>query len=529
MVFRRELEHLQLARAIALNVDNPSRAELIRIYDDNLQNDAHLKNVWRKRILNVTNKNFVILDQNGEVSEEFTSVFRRRWFRDFVTYSMESLGYGYSLIGFDDGNDDTIFVVHCFPRENVSPDYMSIFIDETNTSRGAQQLDLSEMSDLFVFVAPAINDLGLFNTSAPMTILKRHSWANWDEFEEIFGVPMRIAKTDTRDPRQTKEIANWLDSMGTAWLDSMGTAPYAIFPPESEIEIKESSSRDAYNVFLQKIEAVNKEVSKLFLGQTMTTDDGSSLSQAAVHSATEAAIVADDLSYITTVVNDQLFALVRDRGVAIPDGYRFEFLDAKMSPSERLEKIDGRLLSSGVALSREYLEKTYGVEIDEAPELGAGIVASLKKKSLNLVRKHYDDNSFGCCPSFLAQFTPAVNDSIISQIIAAIHAGGLQNVPDSLIQQLANSYAEVLTVAISDGYEVEVPDETDINTVNSLNQNINSFATAKARSEVETIASLVVDDFDEFETAALQVHELYNGSFLQSEFNTTLNASQTLL
>ena len=67
----------------------------------------------------------------------------------------------------------------------------------------------------------------------------------------------------------------------------MGTSAYAVLPIAADLEIIESKTTDAHEVFERKIERINSELSKLYLGQTMTTDDGSSLSQSQTHAATE--------------------------------------------------------------------------------------------------------------------------------------------------------------------------------------------------------------------------------------------------
>ena len=59
---------------------------------------------------------------------------------------------------------------------------------------------------------------GLLEKIAPLAVLKRHSWANWDEFEQIFGLPIRIARVPNLEDRDTQKIAQWLEEMGTACL-----------------------------------------------------------------------------------------------------------------------------------------------------------------------------------------------------------------------------------------------------------------------------------------------------------------------
>ena len=50
----------------------------------------------------------------------------------------------------------------------------------------------------------------------------------------------------------------------------MGKKSYAIFDKQTDVEIKENSKTDSFNVFDKKIERINKEISKGVVGQTMT-------------------------------------------------------------------------------------------------------------------------------------------------------------------------------------------------------------------------------------------------------------------
>ena len=66
-----------------------------------------------------------------------------------------------------------------------------------------------------------------------------------------------------------------------AALEKMGAAQYIVTSDGTEIEIKESSRGDAYNVYDRRVDRCNSELSKVVLNQTMTIDDGSDMSDVA--------------------------------------------------------------------------------------------------------------------------------------------------------------------------------------------------------------------------------------------------------
>jgi hypothetical protein len=514
--FRRELEHLKRARAAAEDPYYATRFFLMDVYEDNLENDAHVKAVFRKRIMNVTSQRYKITDASGEMNEEITNLFRERWFMEFLTLAMQATGFGFSLVGFD--FSDGIRVI-CVPRRNVLPERGMIVMDASSREMDGVSFVDGDLANETILVCEDVHDLGLFNTSSPLSILKRHSFANWDAFEEIFGIPMRIMRTDSTNQRALKEKEKW--------LADMGTAAYAIFGHDDEIEIKESGSRDAYNVFNEKRKATNEEVSKLFLGQTMTTDNGSSNSQASIHADVEQQITSADMQRIAFLVNDELLPLLRENGIAIPDGDRFEWdTERGLDAVDRIA-IDGVLLSNGIQLSREYLEKTYGVEVES---LGLQFAAVAKKKRLtDSLHEQYAGLGFTAAEN---DFEEPDNTSVILDIIQHIWRtdGDLEQIPEEALEALAVTYTSSMVDGVLIGYGGGDMDTIDEATIKALSENVSVFSRVKAGSEYVDLTSLLLTDnelntFSAFRKSALELHDIYNIDWLSAEYDTAINGA----
>lgn len=238
------------------------------------------------------------------------------------------------------------------PRGLVIPE-KSVLLYDVHQNKG---LDFTTLKDVLLF-AKLSDGLGLFEKAAPYTILKRHSFGSWDEFEELYGIPIRIAKVASQSEQVKNEVSGW--------LQEMGSAAYGVFPMGTEVEIKENSKTDAFNVFLQKIQVVNSELSKLVKHETMTTDNGSSRSQSEVHQDTFNNVVASDHKKILAFLNDTLVPSMRLLGYKIPDNAKIT-IDQKRNPTEQI-KVDGVLLNSGYILTQNYIEETYGVEVESIP------------------------------------------------------------------------------------------------------------------------------------------------------------------
>lgn len=96
---------------------------------------------------------------------------------------------------------------------------------------------------------------------------------------------------------------------------------------ETEIQFVESGKGDAFNVYDKRIDRANSELSKLVIGQTMTIEDGSSLSQSQTHLQVFMNLVESDRDFLRDIVNNQLIPLMVLHGFPVK-GLRFEWDDA---------------------------------------------------------------------------------------------------------------------------------------------------------------------------------------------------------
>ncbi len=349
-LWRKELTDWQMAR-YARFAEEPKTYLLQELYEDIIL-DAHLTAVTENRTLNSTNKNYVF-SMDGVKNDQLTELIKSKtWFENILQWAHQSIYYEYSLIWVKDFEKGNIKEVSLVPRGLVIPE-KSVLLYDVHQNKG---LDFTTLKDVLLF-AKLSDGLGLFEKAAPYTILKRHSFGSWDEFEELYGIPIRIAKVASQSEQVKNEVSGW--------LQEMGSAAYGVFPMGTEVEIKENSKTDAFNVFLQKIQVVNSELSKLVKHETMTTDNGSSRSQSEVHQDTFNNVVASDHKKILAFLNDTLVPSMRLLGYKIPDNAKIT-IDQKRNPTEQI-KVDGVLLNSGYILTQNYIEETYGVEVESIP------------------------------------------------------------------------------------------------------------------------------------------------------------------
>lgn len=351
-IWRKEITDWQRGRALRHSVDFPQTYLLQNVYDDAML-DGHLTGITENRTLRTINKKFAILNPDEKVDKELTKLIKgKTWFRKVLQWAHESTYRGTTLIWLKTVENGEIREVKLIEYGLVIPE-LNLIVNDINMQSG---LDYTEFPDVLL-PAQMYSAVGLLEKAVPYTILKRHSWGSWDEFEELFGIPIRIAKIASQSETVKKEVAGW--------LEEMGSAAYGVFPIGTEVEIKENSKADAFQVFFQKIKALDAELSKLILHQTMTTDSGSSKSQGEVHLNTLQELINADEKSLLSFLNDCLLPALRQNGYPIPDGYSIGVSQTKNVSKQIV--IDGALMQNGFLPTKEYVERVYGMQVAVSP------------------------------------------------------------------------------------------------------------------------------------------------------------------
>lgn len=345
-----EFANWTAAKDEALNPTKPRRNTLIQLYNRALEDGI----IWRQieqRALRISKTKFRIVDfKTREINQEKTDLLQKPWFKKYIKIAMASRAFGHSLMFIKDMQDGQVKDVDVVVRGHVVPE-QNMILRKPNDNDG---VDFTKPPyNKFTLSIGENADLGYLNKLIPLYILKKHSWAAWDKFEEMFGLPIRWAKTDKEDPKSINEIQRW--------LESMGKASYGIFDKNTEFELKESTRADAYQVFDMKRKAVNEEIVITVNGQTMTTMDGASRSQAEVHQLTQDDITVDDLDFIQGLTNYDLMALLNFHGYGFDENDVFEWdlpedLEAKL-------KIFKGVNDMGFELDQDQVSKVFGVNI----------------------------------------------------------------------------------------------------------------------------------------------------------------------
>ncbi|MGL5763577.1 MAG: DUF935 domain-containing protein [Plesiomonas shigelloides] len=141
---------------------------------------------------------------------------------------------------------------------------------------------------------------GLTRLCAVMYMLKSFTVRDWWAFAEVFGIPVRIGKYG---PNATPDQ---IDTLKNA-IASIASDAGAVIHDSMKIELVETAKGNGGNtLFENQARWCDEQISKAVLGQTMTTDDGSSKAQATVHNEVRLDIAKWDARQLESTINEYL-------------------------------------------------------------------------------------------------------------------------------------------------------------------------------------------------------------------------------
>ncbi|WP_442795323.1 phage portal protein family protein [Pelobium manganitolerans] len=347
---RKDIQTWRKALALAGDPNDPRMYLLQDLYDD-LETDGHLESQTNlRRMATLGYDSEVINQENGEADTETQKLLSLEWFYDFVKMVLSYPEKGPAVLELQ---DPVNLVWEMIPRRNVVPQRKFIFF-EVNGDKGISYAVGFENSVIQIGKA---GDLGYFNKIIPSLIWKRNAQQSWAEFSEKFGMPLVTA---TSNKTNDKDLDR-LDRL----LASLGEAARAVMPAGTTIDVKPFVGSDSYKVYDMQIERCNSEISKVIVGGTMLSDNGSSQSQANVHERNlDDKIAEADRKLVEFIVNGYLFPLLRRIGYNIPETSTFRYMDSFDLDLNDHWKIVNEALQRGINIDMDWVSRTFNFPID---------------------------------------------------------------------------------------------------------------------------------------------------------------------
>ena len=141
---------------------------------------------------------------------------------------------------------------------------------------------------------------GLARAACIAWLFKAYGLVDWVSYVETYGQPYRVGKYG---PDATPDDQNKLIDA----LANLGADAAAVIPENMMVEfVTASSSGTGDRVYERLCTYLDKQISKGVLGQTQTTDEGSSRAQAGVHNDVRMDIVESDATALASTLNRDL-------------------------------------------------------------------------------------------------------------------------------------------------------------------------------------------------------------------------------
>ncbi|HCD1461934.1 TPA: DUF935 domain-containing protein, partial [Citrobacter freundii] len=207
---------------------------------------------------------------------------------------------------------------------------------------------------------------GLARLVAVMYMLKSYTVRDWWAFAEKFGIPIVVGKYGNN--ASPEQIQTLLDAIASLASDA-GCA----IPDSMKLEMQEAASRNSGGtLFKEMAEWCDAQISKAVLGQTMTTDDGSSRAQAEVHNGVRMDIAKWDAWQLSNTLSEFLVRPYVDMNYGPQEHYpRVVLRISKPEDLKVLVDALSPLIDRGMEVQMSEIRDKFGLS---EPEKGAKIL-----------------------------------------------------------------------------------------------------------------------------------------------------------
>ena len=203
---------------------------------------------------------------------------------------------------------------------------------------------------------------GLARLVALSYMAKSYAISDWLAFSEVFGMPLRLGRYG--EGASEEDINELIRAVAC-----LGTDAAATIPDTMSIEFIEPSrggggrgGRGGEQLFERLAMYLDKQVSKAVLGQTMTTDDGSSKVQAQVHNQVRLDILKSDARQLENTINRDLVK---------------PFIDLNFGPQKDYPRVS-------IPVRKPVDIKAFADTLAKLVPLGLGVQASVARDRLGL-------------------------------------------------------------------------------------------------------------------------------------------------
>lgn len=353
--------------AILKDADVGNTTEFLQLAADMEIADPHYRSVLSTRKLAVAGiAPEVVAAGEDKASQEQADFVREiveaPQFSDLVTDLLDGLGKGYGVVETEwDTSGNRWMPAHYVWRDPRGFKFDRATRQVMARDEKGEGLPL-EPFRFAVHVPKLVSGLpyrgALGRIAAWAFLFKNYTIKDWMRFTEVYGMPLRVGKYG---PNATEEDKRKL----LRAITNMGSDAAAIVPQSMMVEFVQTMAGTGSMgpVFDRFADYLDKQVSKAVLGQTMTSDDGSSKAQATVHNDVRMDIKAADARQVMMTLQRDLII----PAVALNFGQQQKYPQVRL-PVEEAEDVTawtdnaGKMMDRGVAVSLTQVREKLGLD-----------------------------------------------------------------------------------------------------------------------------------------------------------------------
>jgi phage gp29-like protein len=362
--------------AILREADDGSLATAMQLFEEMEEKDAHLYAIANMRRLALTGLDWEIVSA-ADVhtgADRGAADYAAAYCRDVLT-ALDTFDESLQHLSLATGRNIAIAEIiwdvaisEMRPVEIVPVDFTRIVFDDLDQPR---VLTAEEPRDgialpLNKFIVHTPHSVsghpqrgGLLRVTAMAYLAKNLALKDWMIFAEVFGMPVRIARYE---PSATAEEKRELLNM----LSTLGSNAVGIFSRAVELQIVEANRGTMGPPYERLTDFLNREMSKAWLGQTLTTDvsgQRGSIAATQIHEQVRRDVLADDMrKEARTIRRDLLGPILRLRfGPDAPIPHFRRKPRRTISAGETASLLDKAVNELGLRISEGWAHDVLGV------------------------------------------------------------------------------------------------------------------------------------------------------------------------
>ena len=237
------------------------------------------------------------------------------------------------------------------PRQNVIPQKGIILKDYTD-EKGLDYINAPEYGTWLLDFG-TVGDLGLINKAIPHILFSRFAQSCWSELCEIYGIPPRVMKTNTRD----RAALNRAEKMMT----DMGAAAWFIIDESETFEWASNGVPSTGEVYDGLIKLCRDNISLLISGAIIGQDTkyGSKGKEESSQETLQDLVNADQ-TLVEQYMNEKVLSALYAIGVLPEDGLIFQYDQAEDLSELWKRTVD---LMPYKNIPDEWIKDKFGVEV----------------------------------------------------------------------------------------------------------------------------------------------------------------------